>query len=275
MEKPNTSGSNTFIVGLFVTLGFMVSSVFIVFMGGASFLSGDSKVTTVFGDVAGLNVGAPVFYNGLQVGRVSSKYFPPIGESGVVVELSIYDKDVPRIAKDSTVEIATQGMLGDKAIMITAGQSKEPILDGQKMESRDAKDLSEYLSKGETVVDSINQLTASLNAIVGELHKSGRLPSILKNLDELTAGLNQSFGKENDDLRVAMKSLKNVLTKVDQGKGTLGALVNDSSLHEDMKILLGGAQRSKLVRFMLRQAISAEEGADPEAELSKEPKSKK
>lgn len=266
MEKPNTSGGNTFIVGLFVTLGFMVSSVFVVFMGGTSIFGGEAKVTATFADVSGLNVGAPVFYNGLQVGRVSAKYFPPLGETGVVVELSVYDKDVPRIAKDSTVQISTQGMLGDKALMISAGSEKEPITPGQRLGSREAKDLSEYLSKGENVVDSINQLTTSLNAIVGELHRSGRLPSILKNIDELTAGLNKSFGKENDDVRVAMKSLRSVLSKVDEGKGTLGALVNDSSLHEDMRILLGGAQRSKVVRFMLRQAIAAGEGQDIESE---------
>lgn len=265
MEKPNTSGGNTFIVGLFVTLGFLVASVFVVFMGGASFLSGDSKVTTVFADVSGLNVGAPVFYSGLQVGRVSAKFFPPAGEHGVVVQLAIYDKDVNRIAKDSTVEIATQGMLGDKAIMINGGASvNEPIKDGMRLESVATKALSEYLSKGENVVDSVNQLTTTLNAIVGELHRSGRLPSILKNIDELTAGLNKNFGKDNDDIKVAMKSLRSVMSKIDEGKGTIGALVNDSSLHEDMRILLGGAQRSKLVRFMLRQAISAGEGQELE-----------
>jgi phospholipid/cholesterol/gamma-HCH transport system substrate-binding protein len=272
MEKPNSGGANTFIVGLFVTLGFMVSSVFVVFMGGTSIFGGETKVTSTFNDVSGLNVGAPVFYSGLQVGRVSGKFFPPLGESGVIVELSLYDKDVPRIASDSKVQIATQGMLGDKAIMIQAGgNSTEPVVAGMKLESNEAKELSEYLAKGETIVESINELTTSLNLLVGDLQKSGRLPNILKNMDELSAGLNQKFGKENDDVRVAMKALRSVLTKVDEGKGTLGALVNDSSLHEDMRILLGGAQRSKLVRFMLRQAISAGEGQD----LETEPEAKK
>ncbi|HVJ64815.1 MAG TPA: MlaD family protein [Bdellovibrionota bacterium] len=272
MEKPNTSGSNTFIVGLFVTLGFLVSSVFVVFMGGTSLFGGETKVTAIFEDVSGLNVGAPVFYSGLQVGRVSAKAFPELGNKGVIVELSLYDKDVPRIAKDSSVEIATQGMLGDKAIMISAnGTSNEAITAGQRLEAKEAKALTEYLAKGENIVESVNQLTTSLNALVTDLHRSGRLPSILKNIDELTAGLNKNFGKDNDDLRVAMKSLRSVLTKVDEGKGTLGALVNDSSLHEDMRILLGGAQRSKIVRFMLRQAISAGEGQ----EIQEAPPSKK
>ena len=45
--------------------------------------------------------------------------------------------------------------------------------------------------------------------------------------------------------------LNSILAKVDAGQGTLGLLVNDPTLYEDLKVLVGGANRSRLVRTMI------------------------
>ena len=57
----------------------------------------------------------------------------------------------------------------------------------------------------------------------------------------------------------AGESLNEILAKVDEGEGTLGLLVNDPSVFEDLRLLLGGAQRSTLLRSMIRMAA---EGAE-------------
>ena len=51
-----------------------------------------------------------------------------------------------------------------------------------------------------------------------------------------------------------------ILEKVDEGEGTFGLLVNDPTLYDDLKSLVGGAQRSLVVRSLIR--LSSEEGAD-------------
>jgi phospholipid/cholesterol/gamma-HCH transport system substrate-binding protein len=50
----------------------------------------------------------------------------------------------------------------------------------------------------------------------------------------------------------AAASLDDVLGKIDRGEGTLGLLVNDPTLYEDLKVLVGGAQRSLVVRSLIR-----------------------
>lgn len=45
--------------------------------------------------------------------------------------------------------------------------------------------------------------------------------------------------------------LNSILAKVDAGQGTLGLMVNDPTLYEDLKVLVGGANRSRLVRTMI------------------------
>jgi len=50
----------------------------------------------------------------------------------------------------------------------------------------------------------------------------------------------------------AAARLEHVLAKIDEGEGTLGLLVNDPSLYDDLRTLLGGAQRSLVVRSLIR-----------------------
>lgn len=50
--------------------------------------------------------------------------------------------------------------------------------------------------------------------------------------------------------------LNDILGKMNEGEGTLGLLLNDPSLYEDLKQLVGGAQRSTLVRAMVRMSTS-------------------
>jgi phospholipid/cholesterol/gamma-HCH transport system substrate-binding protein len=56
--------------------------------------------------------------------------------------------------------------------------------------------------------------------------------------------------------------LNSILGKIDRGEGSFGLLLNDPTLYEDLKILVGGAQRSSVVRSLIRMAVEA--GADPD-----------
>lgn len=49
----------------------------------------------------------------------------------------------------------------------------------------------------------------------------------------------------------AGSKLNSILAKVDSGEGTLGLMVNDPTLYEDLKLLVGGANRSAIVRTMI------------------------
>lgn len=53
--------------------------------------------------------------------------------------------------------------------------------------------------------------------------------------------------------------LNSILGKVDRGEGSLGLLLNDPTLYEDLKILVGGAQRSSVVRSLIRMAVESGE----------------
>lgn len=101
-------------------------------------------------------------------------------------------------------------------------------------------------------VDSIEHSLALLESILSEIHEGqGILHTLI--YDRPT---------DQDVVMQAVSAgaqLNNILKKVDRGEGTIGLLVNDPSLYEDLRRLLGGAQRSVVLRSMVRMAVDRDE----------------
>ena len=54
------------------------------------------------------------------------------------------------------------------------------------------------------------------------------------------------------DLQAAVANLKSITEKINEGEGTIGALIADPSLYERLVRILEGAQRSFLLRSLIR-----------------------
>lgn len=61
-------------------------------------------------------------------------------------------------------------------------------------------------------------------------------------------------GRMSENAAAAMGRLDVILEKIEKGDGTLGLLVSDPKLYEDLTRLIGGAQRSALLRTLVRMA---------------------
>jgi phospholipid/cholesterol/gamma-HCH transport system substrate-binding protein len=94
-------------------------------------------------------------------------------------------------------------------------------------------------------VGSIERSLATLESILEEVARGdGMLHSLIY----------EPIG-EQDVVTEALQAgatLNSILGKMDAGEGTLGLLLNDPSLYEDLKLLVGGARRSLVVRSLVR-----------------------
>ena len=72
------------------------------------------------------------------------------------------------------------------------------------------------------------------------------------------------LGRAIQDLKVAVANLKAISGKINDGEGTLGALVADPTIYERLVAILEGAQRSFLLRSLIRSL--GEKGAEPKDE---------
>lgn len=94
-------------------------------------------------------------------------------------------------------------------------------------------------------VESIERSLASLEDILEQVRNG---PGVLHTLIYQPPGHDPEAVLE---ILEAGTHLRNILAKIDEGKGTLGLLVNDPTLYEDLKLLVGGAQRSFVVRSLI------------------------
>jgi phospholipid/cholesterol/gamma-HCH transport system substrate-binding protein len=94
---------------------------------------------------------------------------------------------------------------------------------------------------------SLNQSLATFEGILNEVATgNGLLHSLV--YEPLT---------EQDVVLEALDAgarLNSILAKIDTGEGTLGLLLNDPSLYEDLKQLVGGAERSTLVKTLIQMS---------------------
>ena len=70
------------------------------------------------------------------------------------------------------------------------------------------------------------------------------------------------LGLTLQDLRVAVANLKAISEKINEGEGTVGLLIADPTIYERLVAILDGAQRSFLLRSMIR-GLGDNKGAKP------------
>lgn len=64
------------------------------------------------------------------------------------------------------------------------------------------------------------------------------------------------------DLGGAAADIKTITGKVNSGEGTLGALINDPTVYEDLRTILGNVKRNRILRALVRFSISNGEKLD-------------
>ncbi len=250
-----------FKVGIFVTLGLAFSMVAILVLGGAeNAFTTKVRFKSHFPTANGLLPGSKTVLSGVPVGVVSKVDYDAASKN-IVVEFGVQSKYAKFVTDGSTVEILTQGVLGDKYVSINPGGGSTPLDKNSEIPNLPTNDVTAFLTKGDAVLMNLNGTVESLNRILRTLEKGNRMDSIAENLTTTTKNL-ASFtqGLEGKGVSRASKSLSEILEKINNGSGTLGALINDPGLYEDTRALVGGANRNRIIRNLVRK--TAKDGAN-------------
>ncbi len=260
--------ANNLIVGIIVAVGF-IGFVFIIFNigGGMGVLTSQYSLLGKFKDVKGIHTGSEISLAGLRIGVVKSITVSKDDSKELVVELSISKALRDRIREDSIALIRTQGVLGDKYVEITIGTNSQPALESNSFikteEPEDlftrsgslVQDISKQFSEGgelKEVLKNLNGLVKNLNALTSDVrHQKGLLNTMV-------------YGNSGPKLDASMASLEQIMKKIERGEGTLGSLINDPTVYEDLKSLLGGAKRSNVLKYFMRSFIEDGEKKEPE-----------
>lgn len=279
-------------VGAFLAMGILLFMAAIFMLGSKQNLF-QSQYTLVcyFDDISGLRIGAPVQLVGINVGFIDSISFEDLkvnpvsidakegGEDAsstegdfktivkVKVTMKIDSQYSERIRSDSVASVITQGLLGDRMVSITVGSnSRKKLGDGDEIiEVRNPTGFTQLVQKGDDLMlgakDFMNdsqKMVQNVNAILTEIIKGeGLVHDVIydkrsgKSLEQLNAILTNLQGMSHN--------LNRITGKINNGKGTLGAIVNDDSLYQDVKTLMGKANRNRLIRSVIQYTIKTKE----------------
>lgn len=255
-------------VGLFVSLGVSLIMLAIILLGGAdSIFVRRNRYVAYFPNIDGLMIGSKVSLNGIRIGAVDAVEFDS-ERSSIKIEMAL-DRNYARlIRKDSYAEIVTQGVLGDKFISINSGSKDQPELAVGTEIPNAASRAGDAIGTGtEGLMASLSKVAKGLDQLIQTLQRDHRaeklfdgLAETAKNFATLTGKLNTEF--DQIKLKKAIEQLYEILQKVNNGTGTVGALINDPALYDDVKSLIGGANRNRIVRNLVRETIRDKEAAD-------------
>jgi phospholipid/cholesterol/gamma-HCH transport system substrate-binding protein len=108
-----------------------------------------------------------------------------------------------------------------------------------------------------SLLEDLKVTSANLRQVSDRiLGGKGTLGSLVKD-DADDGGLRLAI----QDLQKASANMREITAKLNEGEGTLGALIADPTVYERLVTILDGAQRSRVLRFLLRNLGDGNPGA--------------
>ena len=240
-------------VGFFFVFG--VATLLIVYelLGGFELFSPGVSYTTRFQSTNGLRVGDPVRLSGMDVGRIADLR---VADQAIEVELRV-DPDAV-IRADSVATVKFTSLLGSNFVDITFGSASAATLPpGSRIASKEGADLN-------TIVAQAQELTTSLSNQLGGLmgDQEGGLKNTMTNINGLVSDIRAGKGTLGklvtdeslyNELQGSFENLNEVTQRMVRGEGTLGRLATDETLYVRLTETMEGVHE-------ITQKISAGEG---------------
>ena len=186
-------------LGAFIiaTLAILAAGIFII--GDKQYLfSSTYRLKSQFSTVAGMDEGAEVRVGGVHSGSVRHIELPktPSGKITVLMDLQRSTHDI--VKQDSVASIMTEGLLGNEYVSISFGSAQGlNVKDDDTIASVPPLVLADLIKKTDVILDSSKQAL--------------------------------------DNTTVVTANLRAISTRINEGQGTIGALVNDKKMYNELE----------------------------------------
>jgi len=200
---------------------------------------------------------------------------PPADLDHLVAQASRAMEKLQRVADNAarfTDELASEsvrrdlrGSLAAIRKLLDATAHGEGLAHAVFYDKRTARELQSIAVGVDNLVSHTDKAIAALQPILRSTDKEGR--QLLNNLSRAARGVGQLSEQVRDsrvvaNLEVSSENLAQVTGKLRQGEGTLGALLQDPTVYEQLVTILGGVGRSRVLRALVRYAISKDESRE-------------
>ncbi len=190
--------SRAFRLGVFIVGALLVfgAGVFLIGQNRMLFRS-TYRLNAEFKTVAGLAGGAEVRVDGIQKGSVRRIDLPQRPDQKAKIEMDLDTETSKVIRQDSVAAIHTEGLMGDEYVEISPGTNDAPVVkNNDTLQGNPPIEISDLMKKADGILDSAGGAMQNVSQTAG-------------NLGAITS-------------------------KINNGAGTVGALVNDKQIYNNV-----------------------------------------
>jgi len=190
--------SRAFRLGVFIVAALLIFAGAVFWIGKNQMLFRSKyRLNAEFKTVAGLAGGAEVRVSGIQKGTVRRIDLPQRPDQNVLVEMELDSETRKVVRKNSAAAIHTEGLMGDQYIEISPGANDAPeVKDNDTLEGAPPIEISDLIKKANGILDDAG----------------GAMQNVSR-----TAG-----------------NLGSITSKINNGDGTMGALINDKKIYQNV-----------------------------------------
>lgn len=252
-------------IGLLGILAILIVYLLINFFKGINIFNEGEKYYVKFNNIGEIVNSSPVFINGYKVGHVSYVSYNFENPDEVYVEMTL---DSRMKLPEGTLALINTKLLGSSTISLALGNGNEMIQPGDTIGGRmntgaldEASEMlpqiTNMLPKLDSILASLNstlanpainssvtnieELTAELNATAKLLNKTleneipaaaGKLIAIEDDLLKMSSQLSDvDYNKLIGSLEASLTNIQNITAALENGEGTVGKLLKDSTLY--------------------------------------------
>lgn len=256
---------------LVLAVGSLIAFMSMQVSDDPSYLSRSKTAWFVLNNAGGLIKKSAVKSAGIPVGVIADIR---LQDGRARIDITVRSDVI--LTTSATVEVKSQGILGDKYVEVFPGAPTDPVLpDGsQILNVKDKGSLDNLIAQVSNVTESLSEVARNLKDATSEegtqKHILGR---IVKNIEKLTGDIAQITSENKDkigdivdridkvteEIDVALnqsgdsnlkatwkraaavvKNLEEITDKINRGEGTVGKLINDETTVEELNTAISG-----------------------------------
>ena len=242
------------IVGIFILIGLAILVVTIFTLGGQKKTFVKSfTIHAVFNDVGGLLKGGNVWFSGVKIGTVKKISFH--GSAQVEVTMSIEDEAQPHIYKDAMAKIGSDGLIGNKIVVIYGGDSTLPhVVTNDFLHVTTALSTDDMLATLQDNNKNLLEITKDFKSISKKIDSGKGVLATLLNDPSMANKLNgtvdnleatvSNFKTVSLASKTVLANLESFSNKINKPGNSINDLVADTIFYANIKGTLSQLEKS-------------------------------
>jgi len=256
MPSPEEITWAKFRVGAMIACAMGILGVLVyLLMGGADAFQPSASVYAYLKDLAGVERGSAVQFNGIHVGEVANATLSGLKDpnKAVRIDLTIENRYLEAIPLDSTVEVTAANVLDDQFVNINEGKSPQHLVSGAELRPAPPATINpaQIIEGGRTILSQLDAVVRDMetgHGNVGQLVRGDQMyTSILAKVSQFQRAVHAAEDKNTltgrlifdeayyDKLEAPVKRLDHTLADVQAGKGSVGKLLKDPAQYDQLR----------------------------------------